>query len=182
MTHPTPWQLRAPLDPACARHITRDGRSGEVCMVLQRPDGRIWCAAKTFYPAHISRLLTGGVHPHEDIERALRREIAEETSLTPLTTTLCAHITYDSVVPFSTAIFLCAVPDIAPIVADPNEQILRFDALTPAECAVRADELAALPPVVHPDIGGTWQDWGVFRAVAHRVVAHWYAQHGSAGN
>jgi hypothetical protein len=145
-------------------------------MVLERPDGRLWCAAKRFYPRHISRLLTGGIHPGEDPQQALLREIAEETSLQPLTTTHCATIVYDSVVPFLTHIYICTVTDVAPIVADPAEQIQRFDALTPAQCAQRADELCALPAVVHPDIGGTWAAWGAFRAVSHRVVADWYHQ------
>lgn len=171
-----PWHIRAPFDAACARHITRDGRVGEVCMVLQRPDGRIWCAAKSFYPAHISRLLTGGIHAHEEPQAALLREIAEETSLTPLHSELCARIEYDTVVPFHTAVYRCTVTDQHPIVADPNEQIQRFDALTPAECARRAVELCALPATVHPDIGGTWAAWGAFRAVTHRLVADWYAQ------
>ena len=166
---------RAPMDDAGARHITRDGRSGEVCMVLQRPDGRIWCAAKTYYPGHISRLLTGGIHPHEDPTQALLREVAEETSLTPLTITPCAHISYDAGVPFATYIYICTVADTHPVVIDESERIHHFDALLPAECAARAAQLRGLPDVFHPDIGTTWHAWGAFRAHSHAIVADWFA-------
>lgn len=173
---PPPITLtRVPMDDACARHITRDGRIGEVCMVLRRPDGRIWCAAKTFYPNHISRLLTGGIHPHEAPAEALLREIAEETSLKPLTITPGAEIHYDAVVPFVTHLYICTVENHAPVVVDESERIHHFDALLPHECGTRALQLNALPETFHPDIGTTWRAWGAFRAHSHRVVADWFA-------
>jgi len=60
------------------------------------------------------------------------------------------------------------------VVVDASERIHHFDALLPHECAVRATQLCALPGIFHPDIGTTWQAWGVFRAHSHRIVADWY--------
>ncbi len=166
--------LHAPMDDACARHITRDGRSGEVCMVLRRPDGRIWCAAKTFYPGHISRLLTGGIHPNEDPASALLREVAEETSLVPISAHRIGHIHYDTEVPFETHVFVCRVTADVPVVVDLTERIHHFDALLPHELHQRAEQLCTLPADYHADIGTHWQAWGAFRAVSHRVVADWF--------
>ena len=42
----TPPHYTAPIDDAIVTRITRDGRIGEVCMMLRRPAGHIWCAAK----------------------------------------------------------------------------------------------------------------------------------------
>jgi 8-oxo-dGTP pyrophosphatase MutT (NUDIX family) len=162
------------MDDACARHITRDGRNGEVCMVLVRPDGRIWTAAKTFYPNHISRLLTGGIQPAEDPASALLREIAEETSLIPTHTTPIAHIAYDTVAPFVTHVYVCTVSAADPIVIDEAERIHHFAALHPIELHQRATDLCALPDTYHPDIGTSWRRWGAFRAISHRIVADWF--------
>ena len=174
---PAYHSLRAPMDDACARHITRDGRSGEVCMVLVRPDGRIWTAAKTYYPNHISRLLTGGIQPAEDPASALLREIAEETSLIPTHTTPIAHIAYDTVVPFATYVYVCTVSAADPVVIDEAERIHHFAALHPSELHQRAADLCQLPDAYHPDIGTSWRGWGSFRAVSHRVVADWFRTH-----
>lgn len=162
-----------PVDDDIISYITRDRRVGEVCMVLQRPDGRVWCAAKTFYIDHTARLLTGGVHPGEDIRDALYREVAEETGLAILTDTLAFGVTYQSTVPFTTWVFHCRVSDITPVAHDPTERIHHFEALQPHDLLARAQRLASLPPAHGADVGGTWRAWGEFRAHTHRLVAEY---------
>lgn len=168
--HHFPRHQRAPIDTDVVTRITRDGRIGEVCMVLRRADGRVWCAAKEYYPGHIARLLTGGIHPGEDVVAALHREIAEETGLSAHTVTPLLHVQYDSVRPFQTFVFVCAVADTPPQSHDPSERIHHFEALTAPELRTRANQLRALPTTHNPEIGGTWHAWGAFRAVCHDAV------------
>lgn len=161
---------RATIDDHIVTHITRDGRIGEVCMVLKRRDGRMWCAAKEFYPEHIARLLTGGIHAGEDVEAALHREVAEETGLTLTTIQPLLHVVYAGVRPFQTFVFVCDVPDTVPVSHDPAERIHHFEALSAPELRLRATQLAALPAWHHHEVGGTWQAWGTFRAVCHTFI------------
>ena len=163
-------QHTAPIDDAIVTRITRDGRIGEVCMILRRPDGRIWCAAKDYYPGHVARLLTGGIHPGEDVTGALYREIAEETGLVVQHVFPLFHMVYTGVRPFQTFGFVCDVPDTPPQSHDPAERIHHFEALTAPALIERAHQLSALPAIYSDDVGGTWQAWGVFRAHSHRVV------------
>ena len=163
--------------PEILQFITRDQRVGEVCMVLQRPDGRIWCAAKQFYYNHTARLLTGGIHPGEDLEAALHREVAEETGLTITSFTPAFTVSYATPIPFATWVFHCQVNDNQPISHDPHEQIHHFEALAPHELVTRADTLATLPAEYTPHLGGTWQNWGRFRAQTHYLLAE-YLGHG----
>jgi 8-oxo-dGTP pyrophosphatase MutT (NUDIX family) len=171
MTPTFQYQIDASLAADVGRRITRDGRIGEVCMMLQRPDGRIWCAAKHYYPGLIARLLTGGIHPGENSADALLREIAEETGLTPTRITPLFRVTYQSVVDFQTFAYLCQVDDTMPIVHDVTEQIAHFEALDAHQLRTRAAQLEALPAIHSADIGGTWHEWGVFRAVCHRTLS-----------
>lgn len=171
----SPLQYVATIDVAIEARITRDARIGEVCMVLRRPDGRLWCAAKSYYPNHIARLLTGGIQAGEAPVTALYREISEETGLQPSHHQLIFTISYTGVKPFMTYTYLCDVPDIAPQSHDPSEQIHHFEALTSTQLHQRATELRALPAIVHPDIGGTWQAWGTFRAYNHDYVGSYLA-------
>ena len=58
-----------------------DGRYGEVCMVVRRPNGKLLLTIKTFYPRGAYRLPTGGINQEERIQNALLRETQEETGL-----------------------------------------------------------------------------------------------------
>ena len=163
-------QLTAPINDAIVTRITRDGRIGEVCMVLCRPDGHVWCAAKEYYPGHLARLLTGGIHNGEAVIDALHREIAEETGLVATSVHPLLHIQYQGVRAFQTYVFVCAVPDTRPVSHDPAERIHHFEALSPRMLCTRAVQLTRLPDLHSDDIGGTWQAWGSFRAICHQQV------------
>lgn len=163
--------------PEILTFITRDYRIGEVCMVLQRPDGRIWCAAKQFYFNHTARLLTGGIHPGEDLDVALHREVAEETGLSILSFTPAFTVSYKTTIPFFTWVFHCQVSADQPVCHDPHEQIHHFEALAPHELIARGDALTHLPDEYTPHLGGTWRAWGSFRAQTHYLLAD-YLGHG----
>jgi 8-oxo-dGTP pyrophosphatase MutT (NUDIX family) len=168
----------APFDPL----ILAD-RTGEVCMVVRRPSGKLITAIKTFYPPGAFRLLTGGVGHGEPIEAALLREVAEETGLEVAVRQFLAVIEYqlDAITDhrppttdhyhFATFAFLVDELGGALAVHDPAEQIGAFREVAVAELPAMA---ATLDQVggdgVDPRIGGSWGDWGRFRAVVHRVV------------
>ena len=158
-----------PFDP-----LVMDDRYGEVCMVVRRPDGTLISAQKTFYPAGAFRLLTGGVHPGEPIAEALAREVAEETGLDVAVRQFLAVIEYElpALAPRRFATFAFLLDEIGGTLAvhDPAERIAAFRFLAPAELPAQADLLASLPDVDDGEIGGSWRDWGRFRAIAHRVV------------
>ena len=161
----------APFDP-----VSMPDRYGEVCMVVRQPDGTLITAIKTFYPTGAFRLLTGGIHHGEAIADALLREVAEETGLDVLVRRFLAVIEYElpALGPRATnlatfAFLLDAVGgELAP--QDPNERIGAFRFLAVDELPALADTLEHVPDVIDPEIGGSWCDWGRFRAVVHREV------------
>lgn len=161
----------APFDP-----VAMTDRYGEVCMVVRQPEGTLITAIKTFYPAGAFRLLTGGIHHGEAIADALLREVAEETGLDVLVRRFLAVIEYDlpmlgpRTLRFATFAFLLDVVggELAP--QDPNERISAFRFLAVDELPALADTLEQVPDVIDPEIGGSWRDWGRFRAVVHRAV------------
>ncbi|NTU84269.1 MAG: hypothetical protein HGA45_33710, partial [Chloroflexales bacterium] len=57
------------------------------------------------------------------------------------------------------------------IVQDPEERVAAFGEVEPAGLLVMAQTLEGLADQRDREISGSWRSWGVFRAVAHRVVA-----------
>jgi hypothetical protein len=53
---------------------------------------------------------------------------------------------------------------------DDGERIGAFREVEVAELPALADTLAHAPDTIDREIGGSWRDWGRFRAVVHRVV------------
>jgi NAD+ diphosphatase len=185
-------QERASFSP-----LNMDDRYGEVCMVVRRPNGKLITAIKTFYPPGAYRLLTGGVNHGEPIAAALLREVAEETGLDVLVRRFLAVIEYqvrgswelgdgeqgitelasipNSQLPapnshFATFAFLIDEVGGTLTVQDADERIGSFREIAVAELPVLATTLANAPDVIDPEIGGSWRDWGRFRAISHRVV------------
>ena len=56
-------------------------RPGEVVLAVRRRNGRYLVHTKSFYPAGVYRLLSGGIHFGEELLDAVRREALEETGL-----------------------------------------------------------------------------------------------------
>lgn len=160
-------------------------------MVVRRPNGRLITAIKTFYPPGAFRLLTGGVGHGELIEAALLREVAEETSLEVVVRRFLTVIEYQldspvvpgppSVAPidepqttgqyyFATFAFLLDEVGGTLESHDPAERIGAFREVAPNELPMMAEMFDRVDDRFDPVIGGSWGDWGRFRAVVHRVV------------
>ncbi len=150
--------------------LDRADRYGEVCMVLRRRNGALVTAIKSTYPPGAYRLLTGGIGHGERIEDALRREVAEETSLAVAVRRFLAAVQYrqrgEAV--FYTFAFLLEELSGELRVAD-DEDIADFCEIEVADLPATARFLRALDGA-DPAIRGDWGDWGRFRAVIHEVV------------
>ncbi len=164
-----PRRVTVTLDGALFDPLTKPDRYGEVCMVVQRRNGCLLTAIKTFYPAGCYRLLTGGVAHGESIEAALWREVEEETGLLVAVRQFLAVIEYQPA-PFATFAFLLDELGGELAVRDPEERIGSFREITVADLPALAAILDAAPDAEDVDIGGNWRAWGRFRAVVHRVV------------
>lgn len=159
--------------------LNKAGRIGEVAMVVRRPDGHLITARKTFYPPDGYRLLTGGIKPDEQIEAALLRETHEETGLTVRVQRFLAIITYQvppSAPPdqqareFFTFAFL--LDELGGNLAslDEEECIADFRMIRPDELPAMATTLEYIGDGSHEEMDDRWREWGIFRAVLHRVV------------
>ncbi len=157
--------------------IRRRDRTGEVLMAVRRPNGKLLVALKTFYPRGAYRLPTGGIHHGESIHDALLRETKEETGLETTVRRFLATIAYrgrssPTAAPlFHTFAFLLDELRGTLGALDTDEQIEDWREMAPAELRAQADVLDALATTGTRCIGGSWADWGRFRAIAHRAVA-----------
>jgi NAD+ diphosphatase len=188
-----PRRVAAELDNWQFSPLMMDDRYGEVCMVVRRPSGKLITAKKTFYPAGAFRLLTGGVGHGELIAAALVREVAEETGLDVAVRRFLAVIEYrlgkletggwrlgdgltslqppaSSCSKFATFAFLLDEIGGTLHAHDTSERIEAFGELAVADLLALAETLAQVPDIRDDQIGGSWRDWGRFRAVAHRVI------------
>jgi 8-oxo-dGTP pyrophosphatase MutT (NUDIX family) len=157
--------------------IRRKDRFGEVLMAVRRPNGRLLVAIKTFYPRGAYRLPTGGIHHGERILDALVRETKEETGLETAVRRFLATVAYRGrsslTAPplFHTFAFLLDELSGTLGALDTDEQIEDWREMSTAEVRAQAEVLENLTTEGKKGIGGSWADWGRFRAIAHRVVA-----------
>jgi 8-oxo-dGTP pyrophosphatase MutT (NUDIX family) len=140
---------------------------GEVIMVIVRPNGNVLLHTKDFYPDGVYRLLSGRVLWHEEVEKTLRREVMEETSLEVNVDRFLGLIEYqflcrESTVPFFSYLFQLSEIRGELCCLDHGEGITDFREANITELPRVAAQLESLEP--------DWQDWGRFRAVAHHMV------------
>jgi 8-oxo-dGTP pyrophosphatase MutT (NUDIX family) len=138
---------------------------GEVCMAILRRNGRLLLQTKQNYPGSVMRLPSGGIHRGEPVERALLREIWEETNLTVQVERFVARIGYrcgEARSRFFTNLFL--VRELSGVLQsnDPDEKISDWEEALPAELPFYADKLRSMHP--------SWRSWGAFRASAMDVL------------
>ncbi|GAB4505994.1 MAG: hypothetical protein Kow00123_01320 [Anaerolineales bacterium] len=157
---------RANLD-EWARKLA-ENRRGEVAMVIANAAGQVLTHTKPFYPAGVLRIPTGGIGREERVLDAVRREMWEETGLEAEVERLLAVIEYRFTdgareVRFATYLFLLRADGHEPHVQDAAERITGFGQTDVAGLVRIAEQLESLP--------GHWNEWGRFRAVAHRVAA-----------
>jgi 8-oxo-dGTP pyrophosphatase MutT (NUDIX family) len=155
--------------------INKKDRYGEVCMVVRRKNGRLLTMLKTFYPQNAYRLLTGGINHHEHVLAALLRETQEETGLEVEIKRFLAIATYDikkaeKSPAFYTFAFLLDEVSGTLEVLDEDEQVEAFREIEPDELLQLAELLENLPASTSKELDGHWKDWGMFRAVIHRLV------------
>jgi len=139
-----------------------------VAFVIRRHGGLVLASAKTFYPAGVYRLPTGGVKPGEAVEEALWRELQEETGLHATSAHFAALLDYrlesrGITVRFASYLFVVNAPVGCPRCSDPDEEICDYREVTASDLRVLAEELGHLGP--------GWQSWGVWRAVPHSIAA-----------
>jgi len=154
-------------------------------MAVRRPNGKLLVAIKTFYPRGAYRLPTGGIHHGERVLDALLRETKEETGLDTAVRRFLAHIDYvveatgggsaggraPRMVVFHTFAFLLDELSGTLGALDTDEEIEDWREMAPAELRTQAAVLEGLATEGTRSIGGSWADWGHFRAIAHRAVA-----------
>jgi len=172
-----PRRLDATIDDGFDDPIRREDRFGEVLMTVRRPNGKLLVAIKTFYPRGAYRLPTGGIHHGESIHDALVRETKEETGLDTAVRQFLAAIAYrgrsSPTAPplFHTFAFLLDELGGTLGAIDTEEQIEDWREMAPSELRAQANVLESLTTEGKKSIGGSWADWGRFRAIAHRAVA-----------
>ncbi len=154
----------------------KDGRVAEVVLLVRRRDGRYLLHTKAFYPEGAYRLMTGGIKAGEDLIQAALREAREETGLVTEVERFLGVLAYrfvhgDQGFDFTSYLIELTEVDGTLDVQDEHEQISGFIEVAPEELSAVADRLEALD--------GSWHDWGVIRAAAHRLAAR--ALEGTSG-
>lgn len=142
-------------------------RRAEVVMVIPNEQGHLWLHTKDFYPEGVYRLMTGGIDSGEKPDKSLLREVGEETGFAVKIDRCLAVITYtltaaEGTLPFASYVFLTRPAAGQPHPTDPGERITHFKAVPVAELLTLVQNLRAL--------SGPFQDWGIFRAMAHQVA------------
>lgn len=144
-----------------------DTRSG-VVMVLPRPDNRVLVLTKSFYPAGIYNLPTGGIHPGETPRKAFAREVIEETGLASsprrVIGRLDQHCTYENQnLDFTHYVIVGTCTADPPHPTEDSESISGYMNATAADLREFAERMRGL--------AGTWLGFGRFRAPALDFVA-----------
>lgn len=142
-------------------------RQAEVVLVLRRRNGCYLVHTKSFYPPGVYRLLTGGVKLGEDLTAAVYREAWEETGLDIqierfLGILVNRFIWQGQSVTLTSFVFLVSEVGGELVPQDLDEAISGFREVSLIELLELAEQLDSL--------SGRWQDWGRFRAIAHRFT------------
>ncbi len=148
--------------------VQQRDRRGEVVLAIQRADGNVLLHTKSFYPADIYRLPTGGVYPWEKVLTGAMREAKEETGFDVCIVRMVGMVTYtfhngERCMPFVSYVLLARSGDVLPAVVDSEENISDFRFVPPEQLRHTAQTLRQL--------SGRMAGWGAFRAPPHEMVA-----------
>jgi 8-oxo-dGTP pyrophosphatase MutT (NUDIX family) len=150
------------------RRGLEDGRTAEVLLLVRRLSGRYLLHTKAFYPEGAFRLLTGGIHPSEDLIEAAMREAVEETGLAVQPERFLAVLRLCFRHGDDKAFFTSYLMELAETggelgAQDDGEEITEYREVELQDLLTIAEDLEHLPP--------DWAEWGVFRAFGHRLAA-----------
>jgi 8-oxo-dGTP pyrophosphatase MutT (NUDIX family) len=141
-------------------------RRAEVVFAILRPDDLIWLHTKSHYPAHIYRLLSGGVGLDEAVGDALWREVAEETGLPCVVEAFLGLLTYQFRYQGETADFASYIfalrTDFTEPVCERDDEVSGFRAVLPGQLLDVSNELR--------NMLGDRHCWGHWRALAADLV------------
>jgi len=125
-------------------------RPGEVALVLETSDGKVWLHTKDFYPSGVYRLPTGSLKGGELPDDAYTRELAEETGIRPAREVhRVARIRYrldGEEEPFMSYLYAVHHVDETPRPLDAGERITDWRAIPRSGLAEVAAKLRQLQP------------------------------------
>jgi len=145
-------------------------RQAEVVLLVSLAEGRYLVHTKAFYPAGVYRLLSGGLRPGEDLLAGLRRELYEETGLEGRVRAFVAAEEHrfernGAGLDFCSFLFAVDARGGQPVVQHQGEQISAFRQVDRDGLLDVAERLERLEPA--------WEEWGRYRATAHRAAWAW---------
>jgi len=152
-------------------------RNAEVLPVVMLPNKKILLHTKDIYPKGVYRLLTGGIKVKENIEKALIRELKEETNTTILSKKLLAKLVYNVKYPkgkkiYTTYIFLVKSKfrNIKNLGSKEHISGLKEIRISQLPSVIKKLQKLKAGPKIKSYHVENWEDWGRFRAIAHRIV------------
>ncbi len=160
------------------RWRSNSDRRAEVVFAIQEPNGKIWMHCKAHYPAHLCRLLSGGVGWHESIHQALIREVKEETGLDVKVQAFIGLLEYrfhheESIVKFASYVFHLVCGNQAPALPE-NDEIHAFRAIVPSQLGQLTVDMR--------NMIGERRGWGTWRALAHDLMLEYFCPAASTIN
>lgn len=143
-------------------------RDGEVVLFILRGNGNVVLHTKDFYPPGAFRVPSGGIRRDEPLLNAVQREAWEETGLQVVIERFLAVLGFEfrfqgQVIPYPSYLFLLREVGGELKTMDAEERITGFAEAPLLELLSIAERLENVPP--------SWHDWGLFRAIPHRVAA-----------
>jgi len=146
----------------------RRRQCGEVALFIRRSNGNLILHTKDFYPEGAFRVPSGGIRENESLLHAVYREAFEETGLQVVVERFLAVVQFN----FRWQEHLLSLPSYLFFLRelggkleaqDTTERIAAFAEIAPTELESVARRLENVPPA--------WRDWGLFRAIPHRLAA-----------
>lgn len=139
----------------------------EVLFVPLLRENRTVVHSKFFFPPGVFRLLTGTVEKGEDVDKAAKRELEEETGLKNVKMKKILLIehnikTKQGSIKFYTWVYLVQTEKEYLHVLDKSEGIKKLK-------IIKIDELPKISEKLR-SLKGKWKYWGELRAIAHDVV------------
>ncbi len=160
-----PEMIKVVLPTGLFEPLLHKERDGEVVGAIFRSNDKLIAITKPFYPKGTYRFPSGGIEGSESIEKALYREIQEETNLTVKIVQYVAIVEYTvetSLRHFTSHVFLVKETGGELSCVDQDEQISEYKEI----------DLEGIEEIVThlENLGGEFSEYGIFRAVPHKAI------------